>query len=631
MAKLARCWSRRGDERKMALVETGNSTVTSPKESTHASNGGERAPCSPPPRTPCSDWRRHTPVPAPLSSSPYYDSGAPAIDGLYSTSADPRSLVGVMAIEVYFPQQAVRQAELERYDQAPPGKYTVGLGQEAMAFCGDREDVRSMCMTVVQTLMEKHRVDYNDIGRLEVGTETILDKAKSVKTSLMTLFEQSGNFEVEGIDSNNACYAGTNALFNTIAWCESASLHDGRFGLVVCGDIAVYPSGAARATGGAGAVALLVGRADPGRYPHLRPVLVLEPGLKSSHCENTWDFFKPIMREDTEYPIVHGDETIGCYMRALDICYAKFSGRVERQAREALRPCLQRLAVRDVEAVLTERMRCAVLEGTEMGEAEWHAMVTDTTAVDGEPMRQVLQRWRYWTRVDYTVFHAPFNKLVRKSFARLVLNDVLRLARGDMSSDTLRTMPSALKRILSHGQQHPASAVERESHRVPALSPTLLRDKPLTQALLQWCAPLYDRKCAPSAELARQIGNAYTASLFGNLLCLLCRERDALIGRRIVMFGFGSGMAASMYSLRVMGSPDAIVQPVRLFERLAARTFVSPAAFHRTLALRERAHGACDYEPQDAVEQLERGTYYLRRIGTDGIRYYARVESIAGA
>jgi 3-hydroxy-3-methylglutaryl CoA synthase len=35
----------------------------------------------------------------------------------------------------------------EKYDQVPVGKYTVGLGQKAMAFVGDREDINSICLT----------------------------------------------------------------------------------------------------------------------------------------------------------------------------------------------------------------------------------------------------------------------------------------------------------------------------------------------------------------------------------------------------------------------------------------------------------------------------------------------------
>lgn len=95
-----------------------------------------------------------------------------------------------------------------------------------------------------------------------MGTETIIDKSKSVKTTLMDLFAESGNTDIEGIDSKNACYGSTAALFNAINWIESASW-DGRLAIVVAGDIAVYAEGAARPAGGAGAVALLIGPNAP--------------------------------------------------------------------------------------------------------------------------------------------------------------------------------------------------------------------------------------------------------------------------------------------------------------------------------------------------------------------------------
>ena len=69
-----------------------------------------------------------------------------------------------------------------------------------MAFCNDLEDINSVCMTAVavrrqhgcglvelkgaQNLLEKYNIAPTDIGRLEVGTETLIDKSKSVKTSL---------------------------------------------------------------------------------------------------------------------------------------------------------------------------------------------------------------------------------------------------------------------------------------------------------------------------------------------------------------------------------------------------------------------------------------------------------------
>lgn len=131
--------------------------------------------------------------------------------------------VGIIAMELYFPSQYVDQAELEQFDGVPSGKYTVGLGQTRMGFCSDREDINSLCLTVVQRLMERNGLSYDSVGRLEVGTETIIDKSKSVKTVIMQLFEDSGNTDVEGIDTTNACYGGTAALFNAVNWVESSS------------------------------------------------------------------------------------------------------------------------------------------------------------------------------------------------------------------------------------------------------------------------------------------------------------------------------------------------------------------------------------------------------------------------
>ena len=78
----------------------------------------------------------------------------------------------------------------------------------------------------------------------------------------MDLFAAAGNTDVEGVDSKNACYGSTAALFNAVNWVESTSW-DGRNALVVCGDIAIYAEGSGRPSGGAGACAMLIGPNAP--------------------------------------------------------------------------------------------------------------------------------------------------------------------------------------------------------------------------------------------------------------------------------------------------------------------------------------------------------------------------------
>lgn len=94
-------------------------------------------------------------------------------------------------MEVYFPSLYVSQEDLEVFDKSATvtkGKYTEGLGQLAMSFVNDREDINSITLTCVNNIMIKNNITKAMVGRLEVGTETIIDKSKSLKTNLMQLF-----------------------------------------------------------------------------------------------------------------------------------------------------------------------------------------------------------------------------------------------------------------------------------------------------------------------------------------------------------------------------------------------------------------------------------------------------------
>ena len=147
--------------------------------------------------------------------------------------------VGIMGMSVYTPSTYISQSELEEHNGVPSGKYVVGLGQNNMAITGDNEDVNSISLTVVKSLLEKYGIAPSEVGRLEVGTETLVDKSKSTKTVLMQLFPD--NTDIEGATVLNACYGGTSALLNAFNWVESDGW-DGRFAIVVAADIAAYVS-----------------------------------------------------------------------------------------------------------------------------------------------------------------------------------------------------------------------------------------------------------------------------------------------------------------------------------------------------------------------------------------------------
>ncbi|KAK3016912.1 hypothetical protein RJ639_006517 [Escallonia herrerae] len=221
--------------------------------------------------------------------------------------------VGILAMEIYFPPTCIQQLWKLMMVQA---KDSTPLGLDKSAWrsalsCGFQ-------LAAVTSLLEKYGIDRKQIGRLEVGSETVIDKSKSIKTFLMQVFEACGNTDIEGVDSTNACYGGTAALFNCVNWVESSSW-DGRYGLVVCTDSAVYAEGAARPTGGAAAIAMLVGPDAP---------IAFESRLRGSHMSHAYDFYEPNLA--SEYPVVDGKLSQTCYLMALDSCYKRISDKFEK-------------------------------------------------------------------------------------------------------------------------------------------------------------------------------------------------------------------------------------------------------------------------------------------------------------
>lgn len=448
--------------------------------------------------------------------------------------------VGIKSMEVYFPYYYVSQEKLEQFDNVSPGKYTIGLGQQKMGFCTDREDINSLCLTVLHNLIDRQNIDLKNVGRLDVGTETIIDKSKSVKTVLMQLFEESGNTDIEGIDTTNACFGGTAALFNAINWVESSSW-DGRLAIVVIGDIAIYAEGNARCTGGVGAIALIVGPDAP---------LVIDRGLKSTHMAHAYDFYKPNM--SSEYPVIDGQLSLKCYLSALDICYKRYGEKFAKQFN--------------------------------------------------------LMKPFSLSELDYMVFHAPYCKLVQKSIGRCLFNDFTK---------SLNDVAFYEKFIKYKG------ITLEESYGNTALF------KEIEKVSVECSKDIFQKKTAPSLEMATNIGNMYTSSLYGCLCSLLqnCKVPD-LLGKRIVLFSYGSGLASSMFSLTVTDDQSDLENFIHSLhsvkERLLQRKELEPTEFVKILEIREQNHNAKSYNPQCSVDDIFPGTYYLRSVDEKFRRFYNR-------
>ena len=81
--------------------------------------------------------------------------------------------------------------------------------------------------------------------------------------------------------------------------------------------------------------------------------------------------------------------------------------------------------------------------------------------------------------------------------------------------------------------------------------------------------PAYEERVAPSMACAKRCGNMYTGSLYGGLASLISTvPSEKLMGKRVLMFAFGGGCAASLYALRFIASPERVANKMDLFRRL---------------------------------------------------------------
>ncbi|KAI3792504.1 hypothetical protein L2E82_06386 [Cichorium intybus] len=444
--------------------------------------------------------------------------------------------VGILAMEIYFPPTCIKQDTLEDFDGVSKGKYTIGLGQDCMAFCSEVEDVISMGLTAVTSLFEKYEIDPKQIGRLEVGSETVIDKSKSIKTFLMDIFEDCGNTDIEGVDSTNACYGGTAALFNCVNWVESNSW-DGRYGLVVCTDSAVYAEGPARPTGGAAAIAMLIGPDAP---------IAFESKFRASHMSHVYDFYKPDLA--SEYPVVDGKLSQTCYLMALESCYKGYCQKYEK------------------------------LEGKQFSIAD----------------------------AEYFVFHSPYNKLVQKSFARLVFSDV---ARNASSVDE--------------------SAKEKLGQFTSLTGDESYQNRDLEKASQQVAKPHYDKKVQPGTLINKQVGNMYTASIYAAFASLIHNKNSSLDGNRVMMFSYGSGLSATMFSLHLSEGKGAfslsnIAKVMNVDEKLKRRIELPPLEFVELMKVMEHRYGGKDFVTSKDTSLLAPGTYYLTEVDSKYRRFYAK-------
>jgi len=240
---------------------------------------------------------------------------------------------GIHTIEIYYPQFYFKQIEMEEFDARPDrygpsviGKYTKGVGQIEARYPTDDEDPISFSMTVTHRVIERMERDgfnetfkysengetlgcWQSIGRLDIGSESLVDRSKSMKAYVMDLFERYGDTgNIEGVDMYNACYGGQAAGLCAQNWVES-DRWDGRYGAAIATDISDAPFQAMFTVGAACTCTLYYPDAPLPHHAH-----------RASCILHRFDFFKPVGWFHMG-PVVDGKYSIDAYMSCVDTCY----------------------------------------------------------------------------------------------------------------------------------------------------------------------------------------------------------------------------------------------------------------------------------------------------------------------
>ena len=219
---------------------------------------------------------------------------------------------------------------------------------------------------------------------------------------------------------------------------------------------------------------------------------------RSSYKAHEYDFYKPHL--NSPFPEVNGKVSNECYLNAFDSCFTAYRNKMADEWRP----------VSDIESM--------------------------------EDMEECNEST---TSPDYWVFHAPYNKLVRKTFGRVVYHDFL-------------NHPQVY--YTKYANEEKTMAFLKKYEKIPCHE--TINNREVIKGFEKLSSVFYERYVSPSTVIPRSIGNCYTASIFMGLVSLIakCAENpENVMGKTVQMFSYGSGTVASLYSLQILKS-DAAAQ-----------------------------------------------------------------------
>lgn len=136
---------------------------------------------------------------------------------------------------------------------------------------------------------------------------------------------------------------------------------------------------------------------------------------------------------------------------------------------------------------------------------------------------------------------------------------------------------------------------------------------------------LFDERVAPALQISKQTGNAYCGSLYLGLQSIFTQfTPQQLADKRIGLFSYGSGLAASLFSLKINGDVTQLCDN-DVQQRLDQRVQATPQQFTAALEQREQSHGVAPFQSNKSESGYFPGTFVLSQVDDKYRRVFERV------
>lgn len=222
-----------------------------------------------------------------------------------SDSDFPKTQVGIDDLSLYIPSLFLPIRDLADARGIDPAKLEKGLGLTAMAIPDASEDVVTMAAEALIDLVARNDLRPEEIGRIYVGTESMVDGSKPIASYLLGILSEY--YQNQGVASERllhcdvvditfACIGATDAMLNCLDWIR---LKPARKAIVIATDWAKYDLGSpGEYTQGAGAVAMLL---------TVNPRLMAIDDQMGVATQSEHDFYKPLRLQVDHNDVIHSN------------------------------------------------------------------------------------------------------------------------------------------------------------------------------------------------------------------------------------------------------------------------------------------------------------------------------------